>query len=608
MNANVAAWILFAAGCPGLAQEPKVEQQELGPVAQDVQYVVSARNGHLATIGHKGSRVLVTVDGVSGPKFDEIVTAKPWIDPRGVPPERIQAQPVVFSPDGNRYAYVARQSQELVLVVDGKEVSRQAIPGSAGNLDVHVAFAGDDAKRILYAQSNAAGLEFWIDGQKQPGTYSSSGGDNGAPTDPALTRDGAHCVYVAQIERDKRALILDGKDAGYLGENPQFTADGQHLFCSARQGPFENLIIDGKPKIKTDGVHRLCMAPVGNTFAAVLQRVKPPGEFLIVNGKKIEGSDGTSIARVLFSPDGKRCAALCVASPTTQFVLLDGKKGHEYLNIPAGTIAFSPDSAKLGYVAQAGSKSFVVINEDESDDFDVLPNFAFSADGKHVVYSGSRRGSPPLTWPVYVDGKAEQITQGNSFETFQFSPDGKRYAYCGVGGPSGVGQPILVDGKDSGLLGKFAFSADSKHLACAAYRASDGKRGMFLDGKLVYANERAIRNFAFTPDSQHLYWIVSEPGQDPANGQADYVTYADGVVVARCDNNTAFGMLVVLPPPTRSGLDGQLHEVKELPSGWQVGPDGVLTLIGPVGPVVKRFRVTPASDSNLATLLAKAPK
>jgi len=586
---------LLALSLFAVAEDPKLEQQEVGPVAQDVQYVVSARNAHLATVGRKGSRMVVTIDGVSGPKFDEILPARPYVDPRNSPPEMQQPQPVVFSPDGSRYAYVGRQSQELVLFVDGKESLRTPMAGISG-VEVRVAFGGDDAKHIYYAQSCATGFELWIDGQKQPGSYLSSGSGESA-TDPVITRDGAHWAYVAQIERDKRTLVLDGKDAGYLGESPQFTADGQHFFCLVRQGPIVNLVVDGKPKVKSDGINRLCMAPAGNGFAAVLQRLQPPGEFLIMNGKKVEGSDCLNITRVVLSPDGKRCAALCVVSNQAQFVLVDGKKGLEYFNIIASSIAFSPDSSKLGYVATAGAKAFVVINEDESDEFQPLPSFAFSADGKRVVYTGSRSGSA-MSFPVFVDDKPEQLSQGMNIDSFEFSPDGSRYAYLGPGANNG--EPILVDGKNSGLCGRFKFSPDSQHFACAGYRAADGKRGLFVDGTLVYANERDARSFAFTPDSKHLCWISSEADA--------FVTYVDGQAVARCDNTLAFTQLEALPPLTRLGPDGQMHMVKELPSGWQVGPDGVLTLLGPVGAAVQRFRVTPAADSSLATLLAKAPK
>src|ERR1700716_592659 len=77
--------MLCAASVAGAA-EAKVEEQEVGPVGapQDVKYVVSPHDVHLATVFRKGSRMVVTLDGVAGPKFDEIITPTlPWVDPRG---------------------------------------------------------------------------------------------------------------------------------------------------------------------------------------------------------------------------------------------------------------------------------------------------------------------------------------------------------------------------------------------------------------------------------------------------------------------------------------------------------------------------------------------
>ncbi len=62
-----------------------------------------------------------------------------------------------------------------------------------------------------------------------PGYCASGGGGSDGTLDPIISPDGEHVAYVAQIARDKQALIVDGKDAGYFGGHLQFTADSQHL-------------------------------------------------------------------------------------------------------------------------------------------------------------------------------------------------------------------------------------------------------------------------------------------------------------------------------------------------------------------------------------------
>jgi hypothetical protein len=617
---------VFFAALTGHA-EVKVEEQEVGPVGQDVKYVVSPRGGHVASVARKGSRMVVLLDGEAGPKFDEIVTpTAKYIDPRPNSEAQLAASltgrqapdstpgPVTFSRDGKRHAYVGRQGQEWVLVVDGKEVLRIAaagmvgavsgIAGNAGNTDIRLEFAGDDGKHLFFAKSSFNGYELWVDGQKMPGTFTSGGGGTEGTMDPLITRDGAHFAYMAQIDRDKRTVIVDGKDAGYFADNLALTADGQHLFGISRQGGITGLMVDGKLKMKTDGINQLVMAPTGNGFAAVLQRLQPPGQFLVVNGKKIEGSDCEQILKVVFSPDAKHFAAVCKASFNVSFVIIDGKKGQQYDNITQPEmLAYSSDSSKVGYVAQSAGKFFVVINDDESDAFEPIPRFLFSSDGKRVVMGGLQNKRNPQapggvepTMPVYIDGKAERLNpRVSGIATFVFSPDNSRYAY---GGNERQPGPIYLDGKDTGLTGNFMFSPDSKHFAVVGYRQKDNKPGLFLDGQLVYSTDgnAGVRYRAFTPDSQHLYWMTLEASKT-APGLFEHVVYLDGKPVAHCDRIDSMGVEKIYA--------GGNYQYVEPPAAWILGADDSLSFPGPVGDVIKRFKITP-SDTSIATMLAAA--
>jgi hypothetical protein len=599
---------LFAAASAAVAADAKVEGQEVGPVGQDVKYVVSPRGVHLGSVARKGSRMIVIVDGVAGPKFDEIVTpTSAYLDPRPF----LEAQraalmagrllpslvpgPVIFSKDGKRFAYLGRQAQEWVLMVDGKELLR--LPAE-GPVSMILEFTGDDGKHLMFARAVFAGYELWVDGQKMPGTYVSGSGGSEGTTDPVISRDGTRYAYVAQIDRDRRTVIVDGKDAGYLGDNLQFTADGQHLFAFVRQDAIVGVVVDGKLKMKTDGISQLQMAPVGNGFAAVLQRLDPPGQFLLVNARKIEGSDCASISRVAFSPDGKHFAAICSLANNVNFVIVDGKKGQHYDAFwQPEALAFSPDSSRVGYVAMSAGKQFVVIDEDESDAFENNAKFLFSPDGKRMAYCGMRNTPTGQSWPVVIDGKAERLAPQVNFASFAFSPDGSRYAY--LGGPRGG---IYLDGKDTGLGGNFTFSPDSKHIVVVGHRATDNERGVFVDGHRVYGveNNYGVRHRAFTSDSQHLFWIALEPaaGPDAGPGDFEWVTYVDGKPAARCDRNQAFDLI----------YGSANNQFEETPPAWDVGPDGRLAFVGPVGEVVKRFEVTPPADTSIATMLANAVK
>lgn len=594
-----------------VAAEAQAEEQDVGPVAQDALYAVSELGGHVATSGHKGSRMIATVDGVPGPKFDEIRAVTDYIDPRGVDltQDRPQSKPAVFSRDGSHCAYVGRLGNEFVVMANGKELVRTTVE-HPNQVDVRLQFTGDDGKHLLFAISGNTGYTLWVDGQKMPGIYSSGGGGTEGITDPLISHDGANYAYVAQVGPNKRTVIVDGKDAGYVGDNLTFTADGQHLLALVHQGAVVWLAVDGKPKMKSDGISHFVMAPAGAAVAAVLVHLNPPGEFLVVNSKKIEGSDCTGIPLVNFSPDGRNFAALCIKSPSLKFVILDGKKDQEYFDIPTipgkpgtpGTpdIAFSPDSSKLGYTAQAGNKFYVVINGDESDGFDQSPSFAFSADGKHAAYGGIV--NRPFSTPIVIDGKPDPLIAGTLMSSFAFSPDGLRHADKErMGG-------VCVDGKNTGVVGYFVFSPDSKHVAIAGRRGSDNKAGLFLDGKLVYEarSNFPVRYLGFTPDDQHLFWVVYEPPKDPTTSQGDFVSYLDGKPVAKYDNDPITNSKLdpqTIQPRVELGPNHVARMAHTQGAAWQVGPDGSLTLVGPVGGTVKRFHIVPSSDTNIAMLL-----
>jgi WD40 repeat protein len=156
--------------------------------------------------------------------------------------------------------------------------------------------------------------------------------------------------------------------------------------------------------------------------------------------------------------------------------------------------------------------------------------FAVSPRGVHmgtVSHSGSR-------WTVIYDGvpgpQFDQIfPQGNSLTGLIFSPDGSRYAYCGLQGNEAV---VMVDGKelfrdsrtnvqnriDANSCQQLSFTSNNKHVyffSMSKYEgATDGFRFVF-DGKADALGSNAdLRNFAFSPDGDHVAYVWSGCGRD----------------------------------------------------------------------------------------------
>ena len=65
----------IAAALPtGAFADAKVEEQVVAPAGRDVTYLVSPSGVHLAAVANKGSRIVVLIDGVEGPKVDKMLT------------------------------------------------------------------------------------------------------------------------------------------------------------------------------------------------------------------------------------------------------------------------------------------------------------------------------------------------------------------------------------------------------------------------------------------------------------------------------------------------------------------------------------------------------
>lgn len=643
MKKNIASGLIAIVGAT-LFAAPAVQEEVLGPIADGAKYVVSPDGAHVAVVAAKGSRTNVVVDGVAGPRFDAIVDttvgfidSRPYLGLDGNSPLIPRAGPVTFSRDGRRYAYLARLGQEWVLMADNKEVLRvpvagavgaaSGIGGGEGNHEIRIEFSGPDGKRLLFARSTYGGNELWVDGQKWPGFFQTAG--QGIDSiEPMISPDGTRIVYPATMEArgGKQTLIANGKDAGFFGEQLQWTADGKHLLCINRGPSGASVLLDGKSIFTAKELSRVYVPPVGNRLIFAVTHfskdgLNREGGLLIVDGKPVEATLTKSWGApyVVFSPDGKRYAAVCGAAPN-RFVVIDGKKGQEYFNINTQSLSglsqgltFSADSSKVAYTAQTGTggaNQFVIVNEEESDGFFGQGNYWFSPDGKHVAVGGMVNQQTRKT-KLTIDGKVQAIDPGWTINEFTFSPDSQHHAYSIT---MGGNQAIYLDGKDTGLAGKFIFSDDGKHLAVWGNRPPPEKKnagnmgqfmtalegGLFVDGQLVYSQWN-LRHCAFTPDGEHVFWTTTEPATDPKAGPGvqEAVVYLDGKQVARSDRvDTGFFASAAYP-------GGNVQFVKP-PPAWKVGPHGALAFLAPAGDTIKRITITPTAETNLTSMIKEA--
>jgi hypothetical protein len=568
---------------PALRSKPVL----LAPREQGAQFSVSPRGVHVATVSHNGSRLTVIYDGVRGPNFDQIFQQT---SPTGL----------VFSPDGNHYAYCGLQGNEAVVMVDGKEIYRDSHTNLQGSINFNscqqMSFTTNSKHLYFFSESryetSADGFRFVWDGK--PDTINS----NGDLRTYAFSPDGDHVAYVwTGCGRDlTQKLIIDGKPAPYLAGNPQWSADSQHLYTTATRPPQTvEALLDGKPILRANGI-KLLIPPVGNMVVAVVTKSAGSGytTSVVIGGKVVPGSEATSPAvncpggTFAFSADGKHYAIECTTVNNRAYLFADGKKGLDYNRIdPFFPYSHKPanfgftESGSPVYVGFNAGVQFLVVGTQESSGMNQMGEVGISPVGNHVMASALHS--------LYVDGKVIAMPQANRIFGFTFSPDGAHVAY-GVQSHDGI--TVYLDGTPQTVFTGFEvtqtdgrnqfqslarFSPDSKHLAyfCRlADPAAGNNQGVCPDGKyLPIAFPGTLGNLAFSQDSNHLFWNVWSG--------ARFRAYVDGKPVVQ-------GV-----PTSPGGFDSVAFQ--------EDGSNGLL-ILSQDEEGLKRIRATPAPDSSLASM------
>jgi hypothetical protein len=589
-----------------LLGQAKIEQVVAGPANAGGLYIVSQNEARVAYIGAKGTRTVVLVDGVEGPLLDELITngSAGHFSPSQIMVHAANAggkfngnpTAVIFSENGAHFAYIGRQGNDYIVIHDGKEAGRG--PRSSLALDHNPLGLSPSGKNVFWGEMKMEGsrgiYRLIMNGKAGPW----AGHQN---LKPVFSPDDNRYAYAAGTVEDyqKLMLIIDGKVASYVGHTPQFTADGKTLLTLSPTG---TVLVDGKPAGYAGiSVEKIVLSPVGSRFAVIMRKRVVNSEglgTLYLDGREVAGTEGA--VDITFSPDGKRYALRCRnLEAKTAFMVIDGKKGTEYSAI-ADKVYWTPDSSKVLYQIVSSGRNFVIVNTEEFAVQTVYSlnrgPFSFAKKGEHYAFSsvdGTNRN-----FLTIVNGK--QVLPAGVYpdsSTFEFSDNGSRYAYAvgqiGRGGIIGlVDNGTTNDALTASAFGKFGavelnnpyfiLSADGKYMAWKARTPQNANQGLYVNDKLVHPTQYAVAYPAFTPDGQHLVWLASElAGARPG---FDYVVYVDGQAVAKLGTEQFLGVK----------------------GSWRMGADGVLTCIGIVGDVVKRFRITPGSDMNIEKMIAQA--
>jgi WD40-like Beta Propeller Repeat len=601
-----------AAGAGAITRPSDVLRIGLPPWA-----VVSDDWEHAAGIAPKPTGVAVVVDGREGPVFETIVGSVP-VDYDGWPPEAVlkfaKGQPVaddirlrrgvaVFSQNGRRVAYVGKRGGQSIAVIDGKEgqpfTSIDPVRPERAQLFTpgrRVSATGGksilfslDGTHVAYAGSNGVGAS-----QRSQVVLDGTAGPEYVSIVDMLFAGQRHVYLASTIDR-KYVAVIDGKPmpgAPFDSVNALIGSDDGHFVFYGIRGMTWTVVLDGvevqahvRPQ---EDAQSIVLSPKRGRVAYTAVQGNAPNApvHLYVDGKLARTAHGFKY--LTFSPDGTRFAGTVFQidgmggngsaprggrgnpppGPGRQFAFVDDWNSPDYTNPIAPRLGIAPvGAATLGQSA---------------------PLFYFSPDSKHVAFIAQKSYGFEV---VVVDGK-ESAAYSQEIREFQFSPNGRRYAFRVRQDP---GELLVVDGKEEPFDGityaSLTFSPDGNRIA---YQSGKGVKSIDVIDGVAQADPpslgfgwRLFRNvpaigFAFSPNGQRLIRVQS---QNPPGFAVDGFRFQTGL--ARMPTFSADGRhfaffvesnykwVLVVDGKSRP-IDGDVYEV---PGSMRFQSDGTLRFL-----------------------------
>jgi hypothetical protein len=374
-----------------------------------------------------------------------------------------------ISPDGRRAAYVARQSDAFVVVVDGQMEGPflQVGTGDGGGMP----FFSPDSRHLAYEVfarlDQGIGWFSVVDGRAE-GPY-----DNLGAFSTTFSPDSQHIAYAA-LRGGRRFVVIDGKpQQGYdAAEYPQFSPDGQHVVYAAQKGTRWFAVLDGQEGKPYDDACLHCAAFSQDSRHVAYLAHDQHGWFIVVDDK--EGTRYEDVDRPVFSPDSQH-VAYAAKTGGKYAVVVDGKEGTRYDSVQE--VTFSPDSQHVAYGARDGNSWFVVADGKAGRPYDHVGagSVRFSSDSQSMTYLAGQGNTA-----FAVEGEQVRGAYDNA-GAIVFSPDRQHVAHCASMGNSAF---VVLDDQQQqpyDIVGKPVFSPDGRHLAYMGRKGDE--RYVVVDGK-----------------------------------------------------------------------------------------------------------------------------
>ena len=348
------------------------------------------------------------------------------------------ADKAIFSRDGSRFAYVAkddRKASNEFVVVDGK---RGPTVDGVGTLS----FSPDG--RVVYGAKLSDKWSIYIEHEKGPSFDS--------VYYPVFARDAKTTTYIGK-QGDKYVSITDGKQ-GEMFDDISFPANSRYgttvayrakqdgkwfVVVNGKRGPTFDSIEDG-PAISEDGSKVAYVA-----YESSVQST--PGaarKVLMIGDRRQELDYATTVYGLIFSPEGSRVAYK--VRKNNKYYVVDGdRRGPEYDLITS--MVFTPDGSRVAYDAYQSGKAFLVVGDTNGPPFDEVYSPSFSPDSSQVAFV-AKKADKRVMVASDIRYLAYFYQTGPECDVVYpplFSIDGSSVAYGAVQGQSIMWKTIVLN-------------------------------------------------------------------------------------------------------------------------------------------------------------------
>lgn len=333
---------------------------------------------------------------------------------------------LVSSSDHKHFAYALMDKGSVSVYLDNKEVNR--IDNRTGEWRLENITFSKKGKNIAYTLRGLGKELVIVDNNRAGKPYEKLEFPYGLPME--LSPDGQHVGYSVGDSGREGAFVVDDKE--YNLSDQSIIHPLEDVSEIQLSSPFYDLYSAFLDFYPNEGVIRFSPDSERYAFRGI-NRESTSGSgqhFLVVDGREERFS---KVISPVFSEDSKRVAYFKEDGEGKGFIVETGGK-KEFVNVDYDYVyglTFTKDN-KLAYLAHTllnnKHEFFVVFGDKKSNSYDRITNLRYSRDKSRYAFMAM--ANEDIESKVF---KNKLIIDGNEIDEqvlgFQFSPDGKHYAY-----------------------------------------------------------------------------------------------------------------------------------------------------------------------------------